>query len=233
MPEQPIDLDAIAKRAYAARAGAWTTTPIERGGLFIESPESRLAGDYPIAEVRDHADAEFIAHARGDIIALLNELHSVRVDRDFTAIENRGLLAELLEVSPGRPVVGVLSAVLAERTRQDARWGAGSADNNPDGTGPHTRPLYAHTATGIADDDEAHYIRDVMQGRVDWRAANDGTADRPLTHADIFLEEVAEALAEDDPAKLRAELVQAAAYAVKWIEAIDRRTAIDGAGEAQ
>jgi hypothetical protein len=35
---------------------------------------------------------------------------------------------------------------------------------------------------------------------------------------------VAEALAEDDPTLLRAELIQVAAVAVAWVEAIDRRT---------
>ena len=43
------------------------------------------------------------------------------------------------------------------------------------------------------------------------------------TWADILLEEVAEALAEDVPSKVRAELVQVAAVAVKFIDAIDRR----------
>ncbi|MFI1165600.1 hypothetical protein ACH4UM_18790 [Streptomyces sp. NPDC020801] len=40
-------------------------------------------------------------------------------------------------------------------------------------------------------------------------------------------EEALEALAEDDPGKLRAELVQVAAVAVAWIEAIDRRTGVE------
>jgi hypothetical protein len=38
----------------------------------------------------------------------------------------------------------------------------------------------------------------------------------------VLLEETCEALLEDDPVKLRAELVQVAAVAVQWIEAIDR-----------
>ncbi len=49
-----------------------------------------------------------------------------------------------------------------------------------------------------------------------------------LLHVDvnwktILLEEVAEAFAENDPATLRRELVQVAAVAAAWIEAIDRR----------
>jgi hypothetical protein len=37
------------------------------------------------------------------------------------------------------------------------------------------------------------------------------------------MEEVREAMAESDPAKLRVELVQVAAVSVAWIEALDRR----------
>lgn len=43
------------------------------------------------------------------------------------------------------------------------------------------------------------------------------------TWLDILREEVLEAFAEDDPARLRTELVQVAAVAVAWVEAIDRR----------
>lgn len=42
---------------------------------------------------------------------------------------------------------------------------------------------------------------------------------------DILLEEVAEAFAESDPAALRAELLQVAAVAIRWIVAIDHRSA--------
>jgi hypothetical protein len=43
-----------------------------------------------------------------------------------------------------------------------------------------------------------------------------------LTWADILLEEVGEALAEDEPLALRAELVQVIAVAVKMCEILDR-----------
>ncbi|TIH26025.1 NUDIX hydrolase, partial [Subtercola vilae] len=41
---------------------------------------------------------------------------------------------------------------------------------------------------------------------------------------DILLEEVFEAFAESDTSKLRTELIQVAAVAQQWVEAIDRRT---------
>lgn len=117
---------------------------------------------------------------------------------------------------------GAHADVILECVRQDLRWGE---QNHPDGTGPETMPLFAATATGIADDDEATLIRDMMQGRTEWRFTDSETRDRPGTWADILLEEVFEAMAEDDPERLHAELVQTAAVAIQWANAIARRAA--------
>jgi hypothetical protein len=92
----------------------------------------------------------------------------------------------------------VLAAVAAERRRQDARWGE---QNHPDGAGP----AYAAEATRRRDECE--------------QAAASGT----LTWRHILLEEVAEAGAEQEPKRLREELIQVAAVAVAWAQAIDRR----------
>lgn len=97
----------------------------------------------------------------------------------------------------------VLYEIARERSRQDARWGE---QNHPDGTGGgNTGPaaIGARLACQIAAKD----------GTVSWR--------------DILREEVAEAFAETDPVRLRAELIQVAAVAVNWIEAIDRRAGGD------
>lgn len=48
---------------------------------------------------------------------------------------------------------------------------------------------------------------------------------------DFGIEEVLEAFAEADPDRLRAELVQVAAVATKWIQALDRRSGLPAAGE--
>lgn len=45
------------------------------------------------------------------------------------------------------------------------------------------------------------------------------------TWDDVLIEEALEAVMERDPVKLRAELVQVAATAVQWVEAIDREAA--------
>jgi hypothetical protein len=104
----------------------------------------------------------------------------------------------------------VLSEVLAERIRQDDKWGQ---QNHRDGTGPDQGVLDGWTASALAEAARNNCQRHAEMGIVSW--------------LDILGEEVAEALAEDDPAKLRAELLQVAAVAVAWIEAIDRRKAAD------
>lgn len=98
-----------------------------------------------------------------------------------------------------------LGEIIEERQRQDDKWGE---QNHPDGTGP------GHTVAGI----------DVVELARQVKAETDAHADAgTLTYAQILLEEVLEAFAEDDPVKLRTELVQSAAVAVAWVEAIDRR----------
>jgi hypothetical protein len=103
----------------------------------------------------------------------------------------------------------VLVEVLDERARQDAKFGE---QNWPDGTGPSIPwPLFVGDGTAAANR---------ARERCDQRA-KDGS----LTFRDIAVEEIAEAFAEDKPARLRTELVQSAAMLVAWIEAIDRRAA--------
>lgn len=94
----------------------------------------------------------------------------------------------------------VLGEVLLERRSQDRKWGE---QNHPDGTGATFRVRAADTQRVIT---EVAFEK----GEGTW--------------ALILLEEVAEALAESDPEALRAELIQVAAVAASWVEAIDRRT---------
>ncbi|MGV9375856.1 NUDIX hydrolase [Nonomuraea sp. NPDC003707] len=93
----------------------------------------------------------------------------------------------------------VLADVTAERVAQDVRWGMQLL---PDGTG--------HEGT-LAESGRARSETEA--------AAEAGT----LTWRHVLAEEVLEAFAESDPERLRAELVQVAAVAVKWAQALDRR----------
>ena len=100
-----------------------------------------------------------------------------------------------------------LREVVAERVAQDGRWGV---QNHPD------RALLALDVWSF------HHGMDAA----DWKARNATRASRgELAWDGILLEEVFEACAETDPVKIREELVQVAAVAVAWIEALDRRAA--------
>ncbi|GAA3852046.1 hypothetical protein GCM10023084_02800 [Streptomyces lacrimifluminis] len=120
------------------------------------------------------------------------------------AVDHLRQLAAEAQSATGNPSVvtdRVLSEVLAERIRQDDRFGE---QNHPDGTG------------GV----QSRQLRDEAQ-KTCQAAAERGI----VTWLHIADEEHCEALAESDPVRLRAELVQGAAVYVAWIEAIDRRTA--------
>lgn len=91
-----------------------------------------------------------------------------------------------------------LSLIYDERQAQHAKWGE---QNHPDGTSV----VWLKAADYYRDlCDERH-----RQGRGSW--------------LDILLEEVYEAAAEEDPERLRRELVQVAAVASAWAEALVRR----------
>lgn len=85
-----------------------------------------------------------------------------------------------------------------ERLRQLDIWGE---QNHPDGT-------------SVANAEIADLAKDSCE-----RAFNEGRG----TYLDILLEEVMEASAEVDDDKLVAELIQVAAVAESWVEAIRRR----------
>lgn len=106
--------------------------------------------------------------------------------------------------SAGRPYAGglvkVLKEVRDERRRQDEKWGP--VQTMPDGT----------------------YWSGIRQGLLN--AARRRNDEGQATFASVLTEEVYEALLEADPVLLRAELVQVAAVAVKWIEHLDRERSV-------
>lgn len=97
--------------------------------------------------------------------------------------------------------LNVLNDIARERQRQDGKWG--TQRDHPDGTGPE------------------------YSANADWaRSYCDLAFSKGLgTWKDILLEEVWEAFAEEDPQALREELVQVAAVACCWVEAINARLA--------
>lgn len=100
----------------------------------------------------------------------------------------------------------VLHDIAEERARQDAKWGE---QRHRDGTGA------AYSLSEVAEL-KVHFART----RCD-RAFDRGNG----SWEHILYEEFCEAMAEDDPVLLRAELIQVAAVTAHWIEAIDARMA--------
>jgi hypothetical protein len=92
-----------------------------------------------------------------------------------------------------------LLEVLAERRKQDEKWGE---QNHPDGTG------------GVRFQQLANYARTRCQ---------EAAISDEVTWENILSEEFFEALAEDDEDALQRELIQSAAVIVAWVGAIRRR----------
>lgn len=126
------------------------------------------------------------------------------------ANESAQLAADLVKMTE------VLGEVAEERYRQESKWGQ---QNHPNGTGPDVwinldaAGYLRHHGIRAAD------LSGWATGRTDVAFAHDRG-----TYEHILTEEWAEALAEDDPVRLRAELIQVAAVAVAWVEKIDRDT---------
>lgn len=105
--------------------------------------------------------------------------------------------------------IDVINDVLAERDKQDAKWGE---QNHPNGTGPNKLPMPYNSGSW-----NAAFAAEQLT-----LCTNSAAQSGYVTWLHILREEVFEAFAEEDPAKLRAELIQVAAVAVQWAEAIDR-----------
>jgi hypothetical protein len=71
-----VDLKAIKERLAKATQGAWW---VERG-LDVDQVRARPSENYSVAVAQGCAeeDAEFIAHAPGDLSALVSEVESLR-----------------------------------------------------------------------------------------------------------------------------------------------------------
>lgn len=107
----------------------------------------------------------------------------------------------------------VLVEVAEERARQFERYGTN--DDLELGMGPGAQWLGEYSL------DAADEIERSMRRDYEYHEAAHG---KP-TWMHLIREEVAEAFAEGDPAKLRAELLQVAALAVSAVEKLDARTA--------
>lgn len=88
MTTKRIDLDAIEARATAATPGPWS---VSVDGITVEDPDGRDVCD----AWQSDGDAAFIAHARADVPALIDELRALR-EVERAARVYVGLHADLL-----------------------------------------------------------------------------------------------------------------------------------------
>lgn len=153
-----------------------------------------------------------------DVVALVRERDEVLRFFDARAVQDEAAQAyvdRLGRAGPPEPV-RVLVEVARERARQDAKWGP---QDHPDAD-----PVIV--GLGLTGPDLCMELEIPSQERAKelCRAAGNRGADH---WGAILVEELAEAVeAIGNDAALRAELVQVAAVAVAWIEAVDRRQAV-------
>ena len=102
----------------------------------------------------------------------------------------------------------VLAEVKDERERQHEKWGE------------QNHPIYCDDKYNSP----AHFREGNRISSENWKRENDRrVAAGTLSWDGIAMEEVTEAFAEEDPVKLREELVQSAAVFVAMIECLDRQ----------
>ncbi|PRY56469.1 hypothetical protein [Glycomyces artemisiae] len=191
------------------------------------------------ADARDHAAAVHRAAAT----ARLDERYYkfLRGPLNLPDDKARGLIGELADhrIDGGDRVIraardakatlasgGVLTEIAAEQDAQHKKFGE---QNHPD-LDPHDFPSVARNEYAFRAD---------RWKQINTRRAKDGCEVKnrdpevaSCTAWDgILLEEVYEALAEKDPEAQRAELVQVAAVAATWVEAIDRRSGAGNGGD--
>ncbi|MFF9525386.1 hypothetical protein ACF1DV_25905 [Streptomyces achromogenes] len=123
------------------------------------------------------------------------------IDPEFAGVDEETVTPDLVRQ------LRILDEIRRERAAQDARFGR--QDALPSGTGTAFEPAAVDIANSYRD------------------ACNTAFKEKIGTFRHVFLEEVFEAMAEDDPARLRAELIQAVAVGVKWLEAIDKKAEED------
>jgi hypothetical protein len=120
---------------------------------------------------------------------------------------------DLTPEKQGKATSRVLDELATERGKQDEQWGE---QNHPIRWPRHNerdRSMYQ---------DQANAWKRINAERVRIANAAGATSDRNCSWDGIALEELYEALAEGDPAAIRAELVQAGAVIVAMIESLDR-----------
>lgn len=127
------------------------------------------------------------------------------------------------DVNPLLVRISAASEVLRERRRQDAKWGCQAhLEDYIGGVNGPQGPAHAQARAdwyGVPAEDVAKaHCREASQAKT-------------VTWFDVLLEEVCEALGAETIDDLRGEVVQVAAVALAWLEALDLRIANGDQGQ--
>lgn len=219
-------LEEIKARVEAATPGPWVTNYLlpESGDKALTAIlSSDINSPLVVGSTLSDADGDFVCHAREDIPYLLAEIESLRgapvvapepchdTHRYTSMCEyHRGFkdgADSIINRLSTAPVVAgeltpktVFDEVKAELARAQAKFPDEHLPNFPE------RMDWDHAA---AERDQAQELTDRCH------------ASGVVTWWHVLREEIYEAFAESDPAKLRAELVQVAAMAIRWIEDLE------------
>ena len=107
-------LDAIEQRAHAATEGPWEASAHRTGHYLVICPDCGVRGGY------ERADAEFIAHARSDVPALVAEVRRLRAAADARTSLPRAL--DALEAVLGMAARGAVGARARGDGDEERRW---------------------------------------------------------------------------------------------------------------
>jgi hypothetical protein len=189
--------------ALFAAIAAEPDTDTDTQGRETPVPEATIAA---LHTARAEMDARFARRAAGEpdpdrdpalpLIVVIDETQELL--RRPVGAEARELAAHILA---DLSLDAFAEQVATERHRQLNKWGD---QRRADDTGGALLRRQADAARSMCQASERH-----TPGGAGWRL--------------VLGEEVAEAFAEADPARLRAELIQVAAVAAAWIYDIDRR----------
>lgn len=166
---------------------------------WIETAAQHATNEDYCRERYEKAEAE-LARVQRDHDTMLENLTHAQ-ERGTVALDMARASKRLANVSPG--LLHVLGHVAHRRDLIDQKHGPIDA-----------KTLAIQNGTGVSKGQS----QDATMAR---RVCDDAFAAGNGTMAHILTEEVAEAIAESDPKHLRDELLDVAAFACKWIEAID------------
>jgi hypothetical protein len=109
-----LDLDAITARANAAAPGPWARYETFHADTFVVDPRGFLREGIVCGATYERDNAEFIAHAREDVPALVAEVRRLREEAVFLHVNAWSDAAKIAAAAVGAGSVALLPEILAQ-----------------------------------------------------------------------------------------------------------------------